>query len=367
MAVSGDFGGARAADVAIVGSRLTAVALTGAVLDRLHLSDCVVADSEWSGVTADDGELTRVEFRSCRMSGLVVSRARLRDVRFVDCRLDGASLRMARGTRITFEGCDLRGVDCYELALDEARFERCDLRGADVSGAQLAGARLAGSTLDDVRGARHLAGTVIDSSQIVAVGLSLIAALDITIDDSTDSARGCRGSLTAVTIEWGAPDGVGRRCWRQSRWSAEVKLMAAAVDAITMVGSARRSPIWRMATRVAAVSTRSPRPPAMAQPRTGVPAERACMVPTPMARSRAARPRMAALAARSEVTGPSQRPPARPGESIRVPPNRHASGGQHAHHLAVIHGLESGTAAAGAPVRRRGAGSDSSPASSLVG
>ncbi len=187
VAVSGAFGPARAPDAAIIGSRLTGVALTGSVLDRLHVSDCVVSDSEWSGVAADGCELTRVEFRSCRMSGLVISRARMRDVRFVDCRLDAASLRMARGSRVVFEGCDLRGVDAYELALEEARFHACNLTGANLSGAQLTGVRLSGSTLAELRGAKALAGAVIDSSQVVAVGLSLMAALDITIDDEADA------------------------------------------------------------------------------------------------------------------------------------------------------------------------------------
>ncbi len=186
VAVSGDFSHAQAPDAAIIASRLTTVALTGSVLDRLHVADCVVSDSEWSGVAADACELTRVEFQRCRMSGVVLSRARMRDVRFVDCRLDGASLRMARGTRVAFEGCDLRGADAYELALEEARFDACDLTGADLSAAKLGGVRLVGSTLAELRGAKALAGVVIDSSQVVAVGLSLMAALEITIDDEPD-------------------------------------------------------------------------------------------------------------------------------------------------------------------------------------
>jgi uncharacterized protein YjbI with pentapeptide repeats len=186
VAVTGDFSRAHAPDAAIIASQLSTVALTGSVLDRLHVSDCVVSDSEWSGVIADGCELTRVEFQRCRMSGLVLSRARMRDVRFVDCRLDAISLRMARGTHVVFEGCDLRGADAYELALEYARFDACDLTGADLSAAQLVGARLTGSTLADLRGAKALAGAVIDASQVVAVGLSLMAALDITIDDQPD-------------------------------------------------------------------------------------------------------------------------------------------------------------------------------------
>ncbi len=187
--VSGDFGQATAPDAAVLASRLTNVVLTGATLDRLHVSDCVVLDSEWSGVRADGCELTRVEFQRCRMSGLVLSRARLRDVRFVDCRLDTASLRMAQGARVAFEGCDLRGLDAYDLALEDARFEGCDLTGADLSGAALAGVRLVGSTLAELRGAKALAGAVIDSSQVVAVGLSLMAVLNITIDDEADQVE----------------------------------------------------------------------------------------------------------------------------------------------------------------------------------
>ena len=43
-----------------------------------------------------------------------------------------------------------------------------------------------GSRLDDLRGARSLQGAVIDSSQIVAVSLGILRALDIRIDDEND-------------------------------------------------------------------------------------------------------------------------------------------------------------------------------------
>jgi uncharacterized protein YjbI with pentapeptide repeats len=184
---SGDFSQCRAADVAISGSRLARAVFTGAMLDRVHLVDCVAEGCEWSGAVLDEGQLTRVEFRGCRMSGFVASRSRLRDVRFVDCRLDGASFRMAAGERVAFAGCDLRGADLTEAVWEQARFESCDLTGADMSRATLAGARLHGSTVDDLRGAGSLDGVVIDSTQLVPLGLGLLAAHHITIDDDPES------------------------------------------------------------------------------------------------------------------------------------------------------------------------------------
>ncbi len=186
--VTGDFAGALAPDVEINGSRLTQTLLTGARLDRIHLTDCLFIGCDLSGTIVDEAVMTRVEFRECRMSGLVASRARLADVRFVDCRLDEASLRMANAERIELVSCDLRGGDLYQATLVEARLATCDLSGADLSQADLHGARLQGSKLDDIKGSKALAGVVIDSAQIVSVALAVMRALDILIDDEIDPA-----------------------------------------------------------------------------------------------------------------------------------------------------------------------------------
>ena len=175
-----------ATDVSITASRLVRSALTGSTLPRLELRDTVLEGCDLSGVVIDQALITRVELHECRMSGFVATRATLRDVRFVGCRLDEANFRMTKGERVAFEECDLRGADFYEAELVAASLRGCDLTGADVSGANLRGARLHGSRLDDLKGARSLAGAVIDPDQVVMLSRSLLHALDIEVDDEDD-------------------------------------------------------------------------------------------------------------------------------------------------------------------------------------
>jgi uncharacterized protein YjbI with pentapeptide repeats len=190
LAVSGDFAGAEGADAAIVGSRLEAVVLTGSRLPRLHVSDCSLVGCELSGALWEQAELTRVELRDCRLSGFVCTLAQWRDVTLSGCRLDQARLRMTKGQRVAFDHCDLRGADLYEVELAEARFDGCDLTGVELSRATLSGAHLTGSTLDDIKGVEALRGAAIDSSQVVTVGLALLHAAGILIDDEDGSAPG---------------------------------------------------------------------------------------------------------------------------------------------------------------------------------
>lgn len=184
--LTGDLAEIAAADVSIFESRLVAVDLLGARLDRLHLTDVVVTGAELSGAVLEGAVLTRVEVHDSRMLGLVASRAVLRDVRFVGCRLDGAQFRMATAERVHFEGCELRSADFYGATFEQARVERCDLTGAEFSQARFGGARLQGSTLDGLQGAASLRGVHIDSTQLVPMALGVFGSLDITVDDDAE-------------------------------------------------------------------------------------------------------------------------------------------------------------------------------------
>jgi hypothetical protein len=184
--VGADFGDRTAVDVTIDACRFVGATFTGATLDRLHLRDTVLEQCDLSGVLIDEGELTRVELRDCRMSGFSATRCRLRDTVFVRCRLDEASFRMTTGDRLRFEDCDLRGADLYQVELPAATLAGCDLTGADLSGANLRGARLHGSVVQDLKGGRSLTGVVIDPTQVVPISLSLLGALEIEIDHGPD-------------------------------------------------------------------------------------------------------------------------------------------------------------------------------------
>jgi uncharacterized protein YjbI with pentapeptide repeats len=184
--VEGDFAGVEAVDVSLAESRLAGVAFTGARLERLQVVDCVLESCDLSGALLDGAALTRVELRGCRLSGLVLSRARLTDVRLVDCRADLVNVRMATGERLCCEGSDLREADLYGTTLTQSALLRCNLTGAELSAATLAGTRLQGSVLDGVRGVEHLDGVVLDSAQAGPVGLALLSAHGIVVEDEDD-------------------------------------------------------------------------------------------------------------------------------------------------------------------------------------
>jgi uncharacterized protein YjbI with pentapeptide repeats len=169
--------------VTLVGCRLEGVLLTGRTLRRWRLVDCLVVDSDLSGVVLDGCSLTRVEVRDCRLSGLQGAGGRYTDVGFVGCRMDGANLRMTRWERGVFDRCDLADADLGNSRLPGARLLGCDLTGVDLSRCDLTGASLQGSTLDRLRGAESLRGVTLSSDQIVPAGLALFGALGITVDD----------------------------------------------------------------------------------------------------------------------------------------------------------------------------------------
>jgi uncharacterized protein YjbI with pentapeptide repeats len=132
--------------------------------------------------------LDRVELRSCRASGIDLGGARLRDVRISASKADDANLALVTGERVVFDDTDLRAAEVHDARLSEAAFLDCDLRGAEFSHARLAGARLHGSNLEGVRSAKDLDGVVIGPDQQLALGLALIASLEILVAEPDDQA-----------------------------------------------------------------------------------------------------------------------------------------------------------------------------------
>jgi uncharacterized protein YjbI with pentapeptide repeats len=184
--IDGDFSGQCGLHMEIVhchieGSRFTAAHMTGA-----RLVDVLVTNSDFSGVDLDGATLTRVRFEDCRMSGAILSRSFLHDVGFSSCKLDGINLRMSEARKVTFDHVDLGSADFYEAKLDGTRFFDCDLTEADFSKATAYNARLHGSTLVDVKGASALSGSVIDSTQVLPLGLQVLKSIGIRIDDDRD-------------------------------------------------------------------------------------------------------------------------------------------------------------------------------------
>ena len=172
-----------ASDCEVIGSRLNAVRLTGAVLDEGRFVDVVFEDCELSAAAVDGATMVRVLFQRCRMSGLIATAVKAEDVRFADCKLDGANFRGSTLERCTFEDCDLGGADFYAATIAPGALRRCRLSAVEFSKARCDGLDLRGSTLEGIKGATALRSSIITSDQMVPLGIALLASLDVRVQD----------------------------------------------------------------------------------------------------------------------------------------------------------------------------------------
>ena len=181
--VTGEVGGDAEVDsVDVAASRLANLRLTGRRIDGLHMVDVLVEDCELSGVTIPAAYLRRVEFRRCRVSGLSAPNLRAHDVRFTDCRADGVSFRMSAWDTCVFSEVNLRDVDFSGAKLAGVHLLGCDLTGADFSKATTSALALHGSSLEDLKGAANLRGTIA-GDQVLTLALRVFASMGIVVDD----------------------------------------------------------------------------------------------------------------------------------------------------------------------------------------
>ncbi|QXC59859.1 pentapeptide repeat-containing protein [Aquihabitans sp. G128] len=177
-------GTAVAADAERVGfgrCAIVGVRFTGARFHRLELTDATLTDCDLAGAVLEESTFVRVALTRCRLDGADLGGATLTDVRFTDCQMEDLGLRLAKAERLVVEGGTATGLDLYRARVPGSTWHDVDLTGADLSGADLARARLHGSTIVDVRGAKALAGTVIDPDQVVPVGLARIGDSGIVV------------------------------------------------------------------------------------------------------------------------------------------------------------------------------------------
>jgi uncharacterized protein YjbI with pentapeptide repeats len=184
--LNGDYSGQTGRGVAMEECRLAKVRCTGTELPRLRLADVVASGADFSGADLEGASITRAEFVDCRLSGVLLPLSLLRDVTFSGCRLDGANLRRLTTERVRFVGCDLRSAELSAAQLQHTCFYDCDLTGLEISQVVLGGTRFGGSNLADLRGAEYFKDAVIDSTQIYAVALAVMAANGVRIDDERE-------------------------------------------------------------------------------------------------------------------------------------------------------------------------------------
>jgi uncharacterized protein YjbI with pentapeptide repeats len=187
VVLGGDFAGQQHEDLVFERSRIANAAFTGSVLHRLRLTDVMVENADLSGADLDESSFNRVQFRDCRMSAVMLTRCRFVDVTFTDCRLDQANLRMSDAKSVRFEDVDLSEGDFYAAELKNTSFFDCNLTAAEFSKSSTDDVRFHGSNLLDLRGARYLGGSTIETSQVLSVALGVLSALDIGVDDDREA------------------------------------------------------------------------------------------------------------------------------------------------------------------------------------
>lgn len=178
-----DLTGAEADGVHLTRCTFRSVLLTGTRLGRVRMRGVRFESCDLSGALLDEAVLTDVAFDRCRMTGFVLS-GRVADLRVTGCKLDDAVLRGITGSGVVVEDTTLLEADLQRVALTGgSRFDRCDLRGADVARSRVRGVRLTGCRLDGLRGASGLAGAVVDPTELVPLGMALLAEHGIVVED----------------------------------------------------------------------------------------------------------------------------------------------------------------------------------------
>ena len=105
VVVTGDFSGTKAAHVEFRGCRIEHAQLTGSNLRSARFLDCIVSDSDLSGVLLKKCSMARVEFHACRLSGLQAPRARFVDVGCFDSKINEANFHMTTWKRAEMSHC----------------------------------------------------------------------------------------------------------------------------------------------------------------------------------------------------------------------------------------------------------------------
>jgi uncharacterized protein YjbI with pentapeptide repeats len=164
-------------------SHLTGVDFASRTLEAFRCRDTHFVRCDLSGAICDGAHLERVVFTGCRLSGTVLSNAHLGDVQIRDCSADMLDLRRSQAYRLLVEDSQIRAADLTRVEIVDGAILRSNLSRAILHDAKLRRTRLHGSDLSDIRNALALRGCMIGPEQQLAVGMLMLAALDITVTD----------------------------------------------------------------------------------------------------------------------------------------------------------------------------------------
>lgn len=178
-----DLRGRRVGGADIAECHFVSTDLAGMVCTPVRIRDCRFDGGDLSNLRAGASTLVRARVSGARLTGLHWVDGELRDVAFVGCRADLAVLRSSAFTAVLFQDCDLTGADFSGADLTGARFVDCDLTGTRFAEARLRGAELSGCTLADIDGVAHLAGAVVERTDLASLAYALAGGLGVEIRD----------------------------------------------------------------------------------------------------------------------------------------------------------------------------------------
>jgi uncharacterized protein YjbI with pentapeptide repeats len=182
-----DLSGREAAGAELDQCTYAGVSFSSVRLRRATVRDVQFDRCDLANLLARDSSMVRVAVLGSRMTGVALLATSLRDVLFRDCRIDLASFAACKFADVTFANCRLDQANFGDADLSGVQFERCGLSGAQFSGATLAGARFSGCDLTGIAGVASLRGAVIAASDALTLARIFAEALGITIDDESAS------------------------------------------------------------------------------------------------------------------------------------------------------------------------------------
>ncbi|MGC9668316.1 pentapeptide repeat-containing protein [Planosporangium sp. 12N6] len=181
--VDADLASCEAESVEVEQCRFGTVDLSGTVLDRSRLTDCLVEHSNLANLRGTGSALIRVRLATSRMTGFTWVDGVARDVTLDECRLDLSNWRFTTFAGVVFGDCNLTRADFSHADLTGARFVGCDLTGAQFSNATMRGTRLINCVLADIGGLTSWDGAIVRSGDLIALSYAMARELGIRIED----------------------------------------------------------------------------------------------------------------------------------------------------------------------------------------
>ncbi len=163
--------------------RLEKVNATQTKLERTSFSDVEFVSCDLIATSFPDSSWRRVSITGSRCSGLQLQTSTLHDISFVDCKLNLANFRFSKLKDVCFKDCVLDEADFYGAELLRVAFQNCHLNKTEFSTSKHRSTDFRTSDIVNIRGVTSLAGSIIDSIQLVTLAPVLASVLSIDVRD----------------------------------------------------------------------------------------------------------------------------------------------------------------------------------------